>query len=306
MRVYDDNAPVIDRLRVRLARRVAGYPPALRELAAAFLERAGPSYFSLPDAAPLVHLPIWMHRGLEPDALDDILEATALAYAYVRIQDNVLDEPDARGHPPFLLAANAFLWDALELYRGHGDARFWTLSRSAWLTFSEETEAERRQLASDKEYAHAAFVRHARKCALAEVPLYAVMSASGDWRGAESVPQLIHALSRSYGCFNDVMGYERDLAAGGRTWLLSQARALASARTGAAAPDDAKIRSTLVTSELMEALVQESITTLGLARPAALAIGMPPFEAFATARTTRLEEMAAKVIVLRLMAALAT
>ena len=305
MRVYEDNAPVIERLRARLARRVAAYPPSLRGLAAGFLERAGAGYFSLPDAAPLLHLPIWMGRNLAPDTLDDILEATALAYAYVRIQDNVLDEPESRGHPPLLLAANAFLWDALDLYRAHGDARFWALSRLAWLTFSEETENERRQLASDAEYAHAAFVAHARKCALAEVPLYAVMSASGDWRGAPHVGTLVHALSRSYGCFNDVMGFERDLAAGGRTWLLSQARSLACARTGVSAPDVGTIRTTLVASELMEALVQEAIATMDAARPAALALGMLPFEDFATARTARLAEVAAKVTVMRLMSALA-
>ncbi|MSQ00268.1 MAG: class 1 isoprenoid biosynthesis enzyme [Myxococcales bacterium] len=306
MRVYLDNAPVIERLRTRLAGRVASYPPSLRALAGAFLEGAGPGYYSLPDAAPLLHLPIWLDRGLSPETVDDILEATALAYAYVRIQDNVLDEPQGRGHAPLMLAANAFLWDALELYRAHADARFWALSRSAWLDFSEETENERRQLVSETDYAHADFVAHARKCALAEVPLYAVMSASGEWRGVEHVVPLIHSLSRSYGCFNDVMGYERDLAAGGRTWLLAQARTLARARTGEADPNGSAIRSALVSSELMEALVHESITMLEAARPPALGLGMPAFEAFATARAARLAEVAAKVTLLRLTAALAS
>lgn len=305
MHVYADHAPTMDRIWGRLLARMDAYPPALRELGRGFFDKAGPGYFSLPDAAPLLHLPLWMDRGLAPEVMDDILEATALAYAYVRIQDNVIDEPDGRGHPPLLLVANGLLWDALALYRSRADAHFWDVARCAWFTFSEETEAERRQLATDGPYPHAAFVRHARKCALAEVPLYAVMGASGDWRGEAHVAPLIHALGRSYGCINDVWGHERDLLSGGRTWLLSHARELAREATGLADPPMQAVRDALVRTPVMEELVAESIRTLDGARAPAAALGMPVFEAFVAQRAVRLLEVQAKITVLRLTAVLA-
>ncbi len=304
MQVYADNAPILDRVWTRLHRRIDAYPPALRELARDFFAKAGPGYFSRPDAAPLLHLPIWLGRGVTPDALEDILEATALAYAYVRIQDNVVDEPDGRGHPPYLLMSNALLWDALALYRTHADAHFWDVARCAWFTFSEQTEAERRQLTGGGSYPHAAFVQHARKCALAEVPLYAVMGASGDWRGEAQVPKLVHALALSYGCVNDVWGHERDLLSGGRTWLLSHAREVAREAAGGE-PSVEQVRRALVHTPIMEELVAQSIAELGRARTAAAALGVAHFDVFAAQRSVRLLHVQSRIAVLRLQAVLA-
>ncbi len=284
MQVYAENARTIERLWARLQARIDAYPPALRQLGQRFFAWAGPGYFSMPDAAPLMHLPIWFGKGVEVGTLDDILEATALAYAYVRIQDNVIDEPEGRGHPPLLLLGNALLWDAMAGFRKHGDDAFWDHSRRAWLDFSEFTELERRQLNVDTPYSHADFVTHARKCALAEVPLYAVMAARRDWTGAAGVPRLVHALARSYGCVNDVMGHARDLESGARTYLWSEVRASA----------------TRGLPGVMDTLLAEAGTTLNDARVAAAELGIAPFERFADQRAARIAELQTRLAFVRL------
>ncbi|GDX83038.1 hypothetical protein LBMAG42_48490 [Deltaproteobacteria bacterium] len=303
MQVYAENATTVERLWVRLNARIDAYPPALRQLGQRFLSWAGPGYFSMPDAAPLLHLPIWLGRDVPPDTLDDILEATALAYAYVRIQDNVIDEPEGRGHPPFLLLGNALLWDAMSGFRKHGNDSFWERSRRAWLDFSEFTELERRQLQTDDRYTHADFVAHARKCALAEVPLYAVMSARGDWAGAEAVPRLVHALARSYGCVNDVMGHVRDLESGAKTYLWSEVRASATRGTpGATAPPEL-LRAELASGGVMDSLLAEAAATLNDARVAAAELEIPTFDRFADQRAARIAELQLRLAFVRLTSA---
>lgn len=303
MQVYAESAPIIERLWARLQARIDAYPPALRQLGQRFLVWAGPGYFSMPDAAPLMHLPIWFGRDVPTVTLDDILEATALAYAYVRIQDNVIDEPEGRGHPPFLLLGNALLWDAMSGFRAHGSDAFWARSRCAWLNFSEFTELERRQLHTDDRYAHADFVQHARKCALAEVPLYAVMSARGDWAGADAVPRLVHALARSYGCVNDVMGHARDLESGARTYLWSEVRASATRGNPAATAPPELLRAELLAGGAMDALLTEAAATLNDARVAAAELRIAPFERFAEQRAARIAELQVRLAFVRLSSA---
>jgi hypothetical protein len=297
---YQENAPALASVFARLQRRIHGLPAHLREQGDAFLAWAGPGYFTQPDAAPLLHLPLWMPQALAPDVTADLLDATALAYAHVRIQDNVIDEPESRGNPPMLLLGNAMLWDALGLWRKHTDARFEGLARAAWLEFSDMTEAERRQLRRREPYPHADFLAHARKCALAEVPLYAVMSAAQDWTGVDEVRPLVHGLARSYGCVNDVLGWERDLASGANTYLLSRAREL----SGPDASDD-QVRAALLVSPLLEELLDEARSTLQGTRGHAAALGLAAFGRFVDERAARLDGLQARVTLVRLAAVLA-
>ncbi len=301
MKVYDENAGTLGQVFDRLEERVEALPPHLRGQGRAFLTWAGRGYFTQPDAAPLMHLPLWMPQAVAPEVQLDLLEATALAYAYVRIQDNVIDEPGTRGHPPLLLLGNVFLWDALALWRRHTDARFEGLAREAWVVFSEFTEAERAQLQRRDGYSAHAFARHAQKCAMAELPLYAVMSVAGDWTAVDEVAPLVHGLASSYGCVNDVLGWERDLASGGNTYLLARARAL----VGADAPPDEVARA-LVGSPLMEEMLLAAESHLASCQEPARRLGLRRFDAFHHARRLRLQDIQARVSVLRLANLLAS
>lgn len=290
MKVYEAEAARIGRMWERLDARLDAYPPSLRALADRFRAsiRSGDRvYFSFADAAPLLYLPVWLRRAPD-DALDDILEGTALLYWYVRIQDNVVDEPEERGHAPLLLLANALQWDAMELLPT-GDAEFRRRSREAWLEFSEQTEAERRHIAERLPYLEADFARHARKVALAEVPIYAAMAASGDWSGVERVPALIHALGQAYGLVNDVLGHERDLRTNGHTYLLAGLR---------------DPRADLVASNRLEAFLDRAAAHHDEAREHARALGMREIDAYTAERRARLAGIRDTISLLRLGASL--
>ncbi len=297
MSTYDSEGARFSRLWDRLDARMAALPPSLAALARQFrtsIRADERQYFSFADAAPLLYLPIWLGRA-DDAALDDILEASALAYWYVRIQDNVIDEPAERGHASLLLLANTFLWDALDLWRARiSDPRFWALSRQAWRTFSEETEAERLCISERREYSTQDFTTHARKVAVAEIPIYAVMAASDDWRGVEHVPNLVHALGQAYGRLNDVLGHERDLRTNGNTFLLARAQA----RAGAADTD--AIRAALLRSDLLEEFLDEAMVSHRAALVHAEAVGIPAMGIFTDERLARLGTMRVQVSLMRL------
>src|SRR5690606_27795560 len=150
MRVYQEHEALIHRLWDRLERRVAAYPTEIARQGKSFfvhIQARERRYFSREGTPPLLYLPIWLGRGVDRRRLLDVLEATALLYFYVRIQDDNLDEPETRGHRDWLLLGNAFVWDALEGFRRcTSDRRFWRLASRAWTTFTEATAAERTEL----------------------------------------------------------------------------------------------------------------------------------------------------------------
>ncbi len=302
MNVYEENRPRLERTWTRLQARVAAYPELLAALGGGFFERVGAEYVLSTDAAPLLHLPLWLERPLPEPVLDDILEGTALLYAYVRLLDNLVDEPNSRGSAALVHAGNAMMWDGLDLWRAHAGARAWAACRSAWLKYSDRTEAERVVVSGSGPYLHAEFVDHAQKCALAEAPVYLVLSASGDARNWESVAPLVHALAVSYGLFNDVMGHARDLDAGANTFLVAKARALAG---GPGVATGADVRRVLATTALQERFLDEAGAALLQALPFAEALGMPTFAVFVEERRARLRLLRDRITLLRLASTLA-
>lgn len=284
MRVYAENEPMIRALGRRIEERLSRYPAQLRDLAARFVRATGSdevAYFSSPRAAPLVHLPIWLGGELGRARLLDVLEPTALAYFYVRIQDDVLDEPGSRGRAGWLLLGNALLWDALDgLRRCSSDARFWRLAGAAWIRFSEATAAERRQLFEPRRsYSEAAFRAHARKVSLAEIPLYAVMAMRRDWSGVRSVAPLIHLLGRAYGLTNDIQGLQPDAASGHATFLVSRLAREVPVRGRRRAHDDIALE-----TDLLERMLSRAMSLHEQARPMAKALRLDRFDAFTDER----------------------
>jgi hypothetical protein len=308
VRCYQENQALLDEVWERLALRFRGYPASLRALVGRFVKTLGPHpqrYFSGPDAGPVVHLPIWLAGPRSRRALPDLIEATALAYFYVRIQDNVVDEPHTRGQPPLLLLGNVFLADAIALLASFvkSDA-FWTAARSAWSVFSAQTEAERVQIASPRAYPSAAFRRHARKVALARIPLYAVLAREhrNGKRDFAKVDRLIDLMGEAYGLVNDVLGCARDLAAGARTYLLGTAAAslpLKSRRNPQA------IVRVLATTPLFESFLTRAIRIHRRAQRTGEALGVHNMAAFTEQRTARIAWHLQQATTLRLAVALA-
>jgi hypothetical protein len=305
---YRRNQPLLDRVWDRLDDRFRHYPAPLRTLAGELVRTLGPRprrYFSGPDAAPILHLPIWAAGPASRRALPILLEASALAYLYVRIQDNVIDEPVTRGRAPHLLLGNVLLGDAIALLaRFVQSPRVWDLARSAWTLFSSETESERRQLAANRGYGAERFRRNARKVALARVPLYAVLAREGrlDRKATARIDTLVDKLGEAYGLVNDVLGCPRDLQSGAHTYLLASARATLAKheRTDASA-----LRLALATHPLFEAFLARAMRIHARALPIGLSLGLHAMTAFTEERRARIAWHLRRVTTLRLAMALA-
>lgn len=305
---YDRNQPLLDAVWSRLRTRFRGYSSPLRTLSRQLVRNLGPRpqrYFSGPDAAPIVHLPVWLAGRAARRGLLDLLESTALAYLYVRIQDNVIDEPETRGHAPHLLLGNVLLSDALSLLvRYVQEPRFWDLAKAAWMLFSSETESERRQVAQPRGYQPEQFRRHARKVALARIPLYAVLARDNrlDRRRIAQVDRLIDDLGEAYGLVNDVLGCSRDLSSGAWTYLIASAAARLPPKRRR---DPQAIQHVLAEQPLFETFLERSMRIHTRALPVGQALGVSAMVAFTVERRTRIAEHLRSATTLRLAMALA-
>jgi len=298
--------PIVD----RIVRRIRAYPPALRQLGREWLSTLGPDprgYHSAPDASPLLHLPIWMAEGRRKPARTDtpelaaLLEATALLYFHTRIQDNVVDEPQTRGQPPQLLLGNMFFLEAWERLRSLSlSDRFWARAHEAWRIYCNETEAERRQLMRQTSYSPALFRRHARKVALARIPLYAV--ADGDPNVSKSaIDNLIDRLGQAYGLVNDVLGVERDLVAGMRTYLIATVEETLPKRRRR---DPRAVRRALLGHPHLEDFLEEAIVLHRRIQPLGEALGIACMGRYTDERIERIRHHHDRALGLRLRFAL--
>ncbi len=295
----------------RIVRRMRAYPPALRQLGQEWLATLGSDprgYHSAPDAPPLLHLPIWMVEGRRGNGakfgeppLNAILEATALLYFHTRIQDNVVDEPQTRGRPPQLLLGNMFFLEAWERLRSLPlSDRFWSRTNEAWRIFCNETEAERRQLQRQTPYSSALFRRHARKVALARIPLYAVVD--GDKSGDKTaIDTFIDRLGQAYGLVNDVLGVERDLSAGMRTYLIA---AVEEALPKRRRTDPVAVRRELLRNPHLERFLEQVIALHRRIRLLGEALGIARMGPYTDERIERIRFHHARALDLRLRWAL--
>lgn len=307
MGCYEENQDIINRVWARIERRWRAYPSGLRALTRDLVSMLGPkpeAFFTGPDASPLLHLPIWLAGRSIQRSLPELLEATALAYLFVRIQDNVIDEPETRGKPPLLLLGNLLLADALALLVGFTRSRiFWRCAREAWAVFSEVTERERRQVSSLTAYPRAAFRRHSRKVALARIPLYAVLARSrrAQPSSLQLVDRFIDGLGHAYGLVNDVLGFSRDLTAGTNTHLLSAARATLPRSEW---QDPKAVERALIAEPFFETFLGRAIAIHRRLLPVGLALGIRGMHLFTEERIARIEHHIRQMATLRLAAAL--
>jgi hypothetical protein len=304
VRCYVRSRARLARIVDRIVRRVRSLPLPLRRLGSAWrksLGRDGRHYFSSPDSPPLLQLPIWLAEGsrhagrITARQVDAILEATALLYFHTRIQDNVLDEPGGRGQPPQLLLANVFALEGWRLLHDLPLSRsFWAQAGEAWRVFSAETADEQTQLRSRRPYSRARFRRHARKVALARIPLHAVHDLLGTPR-PRHIAELVDGLGEAYGLANDVLGVTRDLTAGLRTYLIA---AVEGSRPGRATP--ASLRRALLEQSHLESFLDRALVLHRRLLPLGQALGIAGMAEFTTDRLLRLRHHQAQVLGLRL------
>ncbi|MDI1483921.1 hypothetical protein [Polyangium sp. y55x31] len=313
--------------------RLAALPSPLDALATRFLAAVSAgevrhrAYFQNPLAPPLLYMPLWFRDGLvgagrDPGALDDalprILAGTMLGYVYVRIQDDVLDDPE-RADRELLLLGNACFTGMLGLLRAAvGDHRgFWDAFDRAFVTFSRFTALEQRVVRADEPYPEALFEEHCDKVAFARVPLLAVAALVDRLDAAEpEISRLVHRLGVAYGLANDVLGWPRDLLAGQRTYLLAEAGldhaslARIAAEPEGASRDAAReqlteaLRGKLYEGGLLRRTLKTAVAWHERAAEAARVLSLPGFEAFTAERIAWIEALDRQIVVMSLRRAL--
>jgi len=114
----------------------------LKGYLATFSERRDPrEFFHHPHTFPSLLLPFWVGTGLgfkaQDETVEEILKATLLNYCYVRIQDNVMDEPE-RFDATLLLLGNEVLNEYHRVYHRlfPADSPFWDHYTRLWREFS--------------------------------------------------------------------------------------------------------------------------------------------------------------------------
>lgn len=299
---YRANAPLIRQVWRRLERRMRAYPGPIAEFGRQFLESVGGDgerYFSSARATPLLHLPIWLGRGLPRTQLNQVLEATALLYFYVRIQDDVLDEPLTRGHPDWLLLGNCLIWDASQIFVGcSARAGYHRECRARFGEFSSATAAERAQLLMPRvAYSRARFVQHTRKAAVAELPLLAILALSDRWSERTHARSLIRMLGQAYALVNDVQGFEPDLAASHETFLIAELRATLPREQRR---DVTSLRRALVESDILHNTLKNAMEWQRRALLPARKLDLSEFSAYTSERIAWLESWSRELLLARL------
>jgi hypothetical protein len=278
------------------------YPGSIARFGSQFMKSVGGNgerYFSSARATPLLHLPIWLGRELPRPQLIRVLEAIALLYFYVRIQDDVLDEPLTRGRADWLLLGNCLVWDASQIFFGcSARADYHRECRARFGEFSSATAAERAQLLMPRSsYSHASFAQHSRKAAVAELPLLAILASSDRWSERKHARSLIRTLGQAYALVNDVQGFEPDLAASHETFLIAQLRAtLPRARRR----DGASLRRALLDSEVLQNTLMNAIQWQRRALVPARKLKLPEFPAYTSERIAWLERWSRELLLARL------
>jgi len=132
----------VERFCGRLPEPLLGQWCQLKGYLATFSESGDPrKFFHHPHAFPSLLLPFWVGTGMgfksQDETVEEILKATLLNYFYLRIQDNVMDEPE-RFDATLLLLGNEVLNEYHRVYHNifPADSPFWDHYTRLWRDFS--------------------------------------------------------------------------------------------------------------------------------------------------------------------------
>ena len=306
-----------------------GLSPALREIASEFFAQYNFDIWHHPFAFPIALLPAWLARAagwwseLARERVADYAFGACAGYLYIRIQDDIYDEPEPVA-PQRLLLGNILVSEgqaAFARYLGQ-EGRFWALARGAWREWTEATAQELvsgvrplgspppqqlgevRGLSAEEIFARVdpAVLNGGRKLSLVKIPCFAVALEAKFETQIAALDAGLTLLQAGNQLINDFCSLERDLRAGFINFILSCAlppdfdiRAEDRVRQGFAhlARSDAPSRALQLAGELHEA----AAAILG-------DLGQPWLGQFVTARLRLVEEMQNEFSAMRLGAIL--
>lgn len=243
-------------------------------------------YFDHPDTYPTPQVITWMGDQYLPDEpafTEQVLEAALWLFLYVRLQDDVLDDPDA--------PREALLLGNICVQRGFAklsqllpdDQAFHRELDAAWTAFSAATAWEKAEhWGRPAPFSEAALDRLGEKFAAIRIPAAAILCRAGRPELLDPYAHVLQSLGAAVQMVNDLHNWEEDLRAGNYTYFLTlagddPARAVAG---GAAA----------------EACLAKARAFLARAREALPPHGPEPLRTLLTGREQRLRERQAALI----------
>lgn len=264
------------------------------ELAASFgrfaerihlFDQEGPGYFGHPLALPVIQLPVWAaqaarRRGarIADAAVMDAVEAAALGYLHVRLQDDLLDEGVGEPAEVSLLATALLLRHEALLRRSAGTRQaFWERYAAVWAGYAEAMLFERALFQREGVTTEAQFLRVLDRSQPLELPPAAILAGAGrcaapGW--SEALPRLVRDLARAHQLFMDLVDVFKDQRNGNRTLVLNRLE-----RAGAGS-----LAAALLGPQGLDAVVAEAGEALDAAEQEARALDWPALIGFIAAR----------------------
>jgi hypothetical protein len=237
-----------------------------------------PDYYLGLNSQPVLVLPLWLADAHPVDdaVLAEVLAASWLGYAAVRVQDDWMDE--GLGEPAevvwlgqaFLVAHQAALAKVVGDHPG-----FWALFEDVWAGYGDAMLLEAELLAPEATYGpdeEAAVLRRSRPLVL---PGAALLARAGAWEGIADLEALVAHAVRAAQTFNDALDARTDLRQGRFTPVVR--------RFGGAQGEGELMRQLIVEGGL-DALFAESQADLQAARAAADRLGATAAAAWLDAR----------------------
>ncbi|MBI3990413.1 MAG: class 1 isoprenoid biosynthesis enzyme [candidate division NC10 bacterium] len=219
----------VERFCERLPEPLLGQWCHLKGYLATFSESRDPrEFFHHPHAFPSLLLPFWVGTGIgfrpEDETVEEIIKATLLNYFYLRIQDNVMDEPD-RFDATLLLLGNEVLHECYRVYHSTFPAGspFWDHYTRLWQDFSRATLWEKQEhwrrfapfTETDVELLGKKFVPIA-------IPCVAFALLQNRPEAIASLERMVQYLGVGIQLVNDLTDMQEDLQRQDYTYLLTQ------------------------------------------------------------------------------------
>ncbi|MFZ5823169.1 MAG: hypothetical protein ACOY94_02305 [Bacillota bacterium] len=219
----------------RIEEELAALPPPLRRealvlrrsMAARNQAADGAGYFDHPDSYPTPQVIAWLgerYLPAEPDFVERVLTASLWLFLYIRLQDDVLDDPAARREG--LLLGNICVQRGMaELYRLLPEAgAFRQEAEAAWTAFSAATAWEKAaHWGRQAPFGEADLDLLGEKFAAIRIPVAAILCRAGRPDLIPCYGGVLQDLGTAVQMANDLHNWEEDLAAGNFTYFLTLA-----------------------------------------------------------------------------------
>jgi len=194
----------------------------LASLSRPFVAEFDEAKWTHPYSFPLAFVPWWIldaagrlpAHGADLDRAVDYAYGAMAGYLYIRIQDDIYDEPEQPSDARLLLVGNELIRESLYAFGRHqaADSPFWSRFRRYWEDFGQATLWEMdSHRGRHGLFSEADVIRAGQKLSLAKAPCAAVLLDLGRTPQLEQMEQGMDLLQAANQLANDVASLTRDI-----------------------------------------------------------------------------------------------